>query len=228
MNISFIIPCLNCESFIERNIQKLQKKLKKMKKINYELIFINDGSKDKTGKILKKYSSNRIKVIQNGKNMGKSASLIRGVRASKKNNIVIIDCDLPYFKYLDFILKNLNRYRFIYINRKSKKSKLISKNLNLYQISRFFIGRIICLILNLFFFNSNTGDTQAGLKAFAKPKNLKINFISKGFLDAELMILFNKSNIKMLSVPVSYKFTLNLQLRFYLMKTLYIYMSLSK
>ena len=105
MNISFIIPCLNCESFIERNIQKLQKKIKKMKKINYELIFINDGSKDKTGKILKKYSSNRIKVIQNGKNMGKSASLIRGVRASKKNNIVIIDCDLPYFKYLDFILK---------------------------------------------------------------------------------------------------------------------------
>ncbi len=207
MNISFIIPCLNCESFIESNIQKLQKKLKKMKKINYELIFINDGSIDKTGKILKKYSSKRIKVIQNDKNMGKSASLIRGVMASKKSNIVIIDCDLPYFKYLDFIIKNLNKYQFIYINRKSKKSKLISKNLNLYQISRFFIGRIICLILNLFFFNSNTGDTQAGLKAFAKPKNLrKIKFISKKFfLDAELMILFNRSNIKMLSVPVSYK-----------------------
>ncbi len=207
MNISFIIPCLNCESFIESNIQKLQKKLKKMKKINYELIFINDGSNDKTGEILEKHSSKKIRIIQNDKNIGKSASLIKGIRASKKRSVVIIDCDLPYFKYLDLILNKLNKYQFIYINRKSKKSRLISKNLNLYQISRFFIGRVICLILNLFFFNSNIGDTQAGLKAFTKPKNLRnIKFVSKKFfLDAELMILFNRSNIKMLSIPINYK-----------------------
>ena len=61
--------------------------------------------------------------------------------------------------------------------------------------------------MNLFFFNSKIGDTQAGLKGFKKPKNFnKLRFISKKFfLDAELMILFYRSNIKMLSIPVNYR-----------------------
>ena len=207
MDVSFIIPCLNCENFIENTVQKLIKKLKKIKNINYELIFIDDGSVDKTEKILKKYTSKKIRVFKNIKNLGKSASLIKGIRASKKSKIVIIDCDLPYFSYLETVLKKLKNNSFTYINRKSPKSKLSNKKMNLYQISRFFIGRIICFILSLFFFNDKIGDTQAGLKAFPKPKNLKnIKFISKKFfLDAELMILFYRAKAQMVSIPVNYK-----------------------
>ena len=146
MDISFIIPCLNCSNFIEHTINKLQKKLKKNNIFNYELILIDDGSTDNTSKILKKLSSKKIRILKNSKNIGKSASLLRGIKVSKKSKIVMIDCDLPYFKYLGLVLKKLNKNEFIYINRKSKKSKLIGKNLNLYQISRFLIGRIICLV----------------------------------------------------------------------------------
>ena len=207
MNISFIIPCLNCENFIANSVYKLEKKLKKIKSINYELIFIDDGSVDKTKEILKKYTSKKIRVLKNFQNLGKSASLIKGIKASKKSKIVIIDCDLPYFSYLDLILKNLKNGCFTYINRRSPKSKLKNRNMNLYQISRFFIGRIICFLLNLFFFNNKIGDTQAGLKAFPKPKKLKnMKFVSKKFfLDAELMILFYRANAKMISIPVNYK-----------------------
>ena len=207
MNVSFIIPCLNCENFIENTVHKLVKKLKKIKNINYELIFIDDGSVDKTEKILKKYTSKKIRVFKNIKNLGKSASLIKGIKASKKSKIVIIDCDLPYFSYLETVLKKLKNNSFTYINRKSPKSKLRNKNMNLYQISRFFIGRIICFLLSLFFFNDKIGDTQAGLKAFPKPKNLRnIKFISKKFfLDAELMILFYRAKAQMVSIPVNYK-----------------------
>lgn len=207
MNVSFIIPCLNCENFIENTVHKLIKKLKKIKNINYELIFIDDGSVDKTEKILKKYTSRKIRVFKNIKNLGKSASLIKGIKASKKSKIVIIDCDLPYFSYLESVLKNLKNNSFTYINRKSPKSKLKNKKMNLYQISRFFIGKIICFLLSLFFFNDKIGDTQAGLKAFPKPKNLRnIKFISKKFfLDAELMILFYRAKAQMVSIPVNYK-----------------------
>ena len=211
MNISFIIPCLNCSKFIENKIKKLLQKLKKNQIINYEIILIDDGSTDETLKILKRHASKKIRIIKNKKNIGKSASLIKGIKTSKMSKIIMIDCDLPYFNYFELILRKLNKEKFIYINRKSEKSKLIGKNLNLYQISRFFIGRIICLILNMFFFDKNIGDTQAGLKAFSKPKNFnKINFISKKFfLDAELMILFNRSRIDMISIPVNYKIYTN-------------------
>ena len=207
MRVSIIIPCFNCHRIIKKSILKLQKKLKKFKKIKYELIFIDDGSSDNTVKVISNFISKNITLIKNNKNLGKSLSLIKGINIAKNDRIILIDCDLPYFEYLDTILNKIETEKFIYINRKSKKSKLKNKHLSLYQFSRYIIGRFICYLLNLFFFSSRVGDTQAGLKAFKKPKNFnKIKFISKKFfLDAELMILFHRSEIKMLSIPVKYK-----------------------
>ena len=89
MNVSFIIPCLNCENFIENTVQKLIKKLKKIKNINYELIFIDDGSVDNTVEILKKHIKKKIKVLKNIKNLGKSASLIKGIRLQKNLKLLL-------------------------------------------------------------------------------------------------------------------------------------------
>ena len=59
----------------------------------------------------------------------------------------MIDCDLPYFqsiKKIVFYLKKNNH--LVIVNRKLKESKLINKNLNIYQIIRYFIGLIIAQI----------------------------------------------------------------------------------
>ena len=62
-------------------------------------------------------------------------------------------------------------------------------------------------MINLINLSNLNQDTQAGLKAFIKPKNFnKINFISKKFFfDAEIMLLFHLNKKKTLSVPVSYE-----------------------
>ena len=52
MKVSFIIPCFNSGKIIKNSIKKLEKKLGK-KKIKFEIIIINDGSKDKTYQIIK-------------------------------------------------------------------------------------------------------------------------------------------------------------------------------
>jgi len=58
MNVSFIIPCYNCENYISSNIYKLYKKLNNSN-IKYEIILIDDHSYDKTlfclNKLKKKY-----------------------------------------------------------------------------------------------------------------------------------------------------------------------------
>lgn len=207
MKVSLIIPCYNYENLIKDKFLKLKAKLNKIK-LKYEIIYINDGSSDKTLKKIKeiKKKNKNIRFINNNINLGKSSSLIKGIKMSKHNNIIIYDCDLPYFNYFEKIVHHLKKFDLIYINRKSDKSKLNSTSLNFYQIFRFFIGRFMCLFINLCCLNLSVGDTQAGLKAFKKPKKFKdIKFLSsKFFFDAELMIIFFNLRKKMKYIPVNY------------------------
>ena len=66
INVSIIIPCYNCEKYIEENLKSVLNQTFE----NFEVIYINDGSKDNTINILKQYEEKdtRIKVvdIENG------------------------------------------------------------------------------------------------------------------------------------------------------------------
>ena len=207
MKISFVIPCLNAAAIIERTIKTLAKKLKKINIKQYELIFVDDGSSDGTSRIIKNLKIKKCKLIINEYNLGKSSSLIIGIKKAKYKKIIIWDCDLPYLEKIEKVLKNMKYNDLVYINRRSEKSKLKKNKMNLYQTFRYYIGSIVCSILDILLLDKDTGDTQAGLKGFSKPKNFeKINFLSKKFFfDAELMILFFRSEYKMKSIPLKYE-----------------------
>ena len=206
---SLIIPCYNCSEFIEKNIIKLIRKLNNFN-IKYEIILIDDGSTDKTLEILKKINLNikKIKILKNNFNIGKSFSSIKGIKISKYQKIILIDCDLPYFSDLKNIIFELNKgYDLVTINRKMEQSKLISKNLNLYQITRYIIGGLIAIInLKVLKLKIKGGDSQAGLKGFKKFKNFnKVKFLSKKFFfDLELISLYSKKRLSIKSIKTNY------------------------
>jgi len=207
--ITFIIPCYNCESYIIDSYNKLRNEIIKLN-IKYEIIFVDDGSKDKTFNILNnlKKKNRLVKILRNKKNSGKSFSVIKGINKSTNSKIVLIDCDLPYLsslkKIIFYLKKNID---LIVVNRKLKDSKMINKNLNFYQLIRYLIGALISFI-NLRFLKIKIvgGDTQAGLKGFIKIKNFnKIKFISKKFFfDLELIHLYSLRNLKIVSVKCNY------------------------
>ena len=84
MKISVVIPCLNAAAIIKNTIKTLTKKLKKINIKQYELIFVDDGSSDGTSSIIKNLKIKKCKLIINEHNLGKSSSLIIGI---KKQNI---------------------------------------------------------------------------------------------------------------------------------------------
>ncbi len=89
-SISVLVPAFNEEKTIENTIKAIFR-------INYpikELIAINDGSTDKTGKILEKLKTRfpKLKVI-NKKNSGKADSLNQGIKAAKGELVVVVDAD---------------------------------------------------------------------------------------------------------------------------------------
>ena len=93
MKLSIIIPSYN----EEENILELNKKLTNtLKDLEYELIYINDGSTDKTLENIKKVSFNNetIKYISFSKNFGKEAAIYAGLKHSIGDLICIIDSDL--------------------------------------------------------------------------------------------------------------------------------------
>jgi len=207
MSLSIIIPCFNSEKYILKNIEKLNKYLKK-KNYKYEIIIIDDCSNDKTFKILRKFKikNKNIQIYKNSFNEGKSYSLIRGIKKTKYEKIIIIDSDLPYFSKLNIVIRRLNNYDFVLINRGHKKSKNIGKDSSSYQIIRTLIGYVVNLIIRISF-SIEIKDTQAGLKGFIKPKNfLKIKFFSKRFFfDLELLLHFVSQKKKVSSIPVFFK-----------------------
>ena len=94
MKLNVIIPCFNEEG----NVEILQKKLADtLGEIDYQLIFINDGSKDNTYKKLKEvYLKNQstVKVINFSRNFGKDAAIFAGLEVSDADYTVLIDGDM--------------------------------------------------------------------------------------------------------------------------------------
>ena len=207
MNVSCVVPCYNCEEYVKKNILKLYNRFKILK-VKFELVLVDDHSNDATyikiNELKKKLS--KIKIIKNSINSGKSFSLIKGIKASKYNHIVIIDCDLPYFNSISQIIKNLKKNDMVIINRRLPNSKLAKGKLNFYQFGRNVLGERINDFLR-FWFKINIKDTQAGLKGFIKPRNFsKIKFISKRFFfDLELILLFLSRDKKILSLKTVFK-----------------------
>lgn len=93
--ISIIVPCYNEEEAIPFFYDEITKISKKMNN-DFEYIFVNDGSKDKTIEIIKKYAKKdkRVKYIHFSRNFGKEAAMYAGLELSSGDYVAIMDADL--------------------------------------------------------------------------------------------------------------------------------------
>lgn len=97
MKLSVIVPCYNEEDVIEKFFNEFVKVFSNQP-YDYELVFVNDGSRDKTLEKLKKiYDNNKnlnINIIDLSKNFGKEAAMLAGLKNCSGDYVSIIDADL--------------------------------------------------------------------------------------------------------------------------------------
>lgn len=93
--ISIIVPCYNEEQAIPFFYEEIIK-LKEKMKVNFEYIFVNDGSKDNTINVLKDYAKKdkSVKYIHFSRNFGKEAAMLAGLELSTGDYVAIMDADL--------------------------------------------------------------------------------------------------------------------------------------
>ncbi len=97
--VSIIVPCYNEALNLESFYRELVRVLRDLENLyQFEIIFINDGSKDDTLEILEKLADKdgRVVVISFSRNFGKEAALVAGADFAKGNACIFMDADLQH------------------------------------------------------------------------------------------------------------------------------------
>lgn len=125
--VSIVVPCYNEEENIDNFYNEIKEVVEKIKhRYLYELIFINDGSRDNTEKIIKKLRNQDgcIKLISFSRNFGKEAAIYAGLNSAIGDYVVLIDADLqhPPVTILE-MLKQIEEGDFDVVATKRKNRK---------------------------------------------------------------------------------------------------------
>jgi dolichol-phosphate mannosyltransferase len=94
--LSIVVPCYNEEQVIEETARRLGQLCSDLEDLEVEIIFVDDGSRDRTRSLLKTLAERdpRMKVIGLARNFGHQIAVTAGVDASSGDAVVIIDADL--------------------------------------------------------------------------------------------------------------------------------------
>ena len=126
--VSVVIPMYYEEEVAQICYDRVSEVLEKLKKeYDYEIIFVNDGSKDKTLSILKEIASkdNKVKIISFSRNFGHQAAVTAGIKEVSGDAIVIMDADLqdPPELIPDMLKLWEDGYEVIYGKRNTRKGE---------------------------------------------------------------------------------------------------------
>ena len=96
MKLTAIVPCYNEEAVLHFFYAEMKKVMQEMQDVEFELLFINDGSKDKTLEVIKELAAadRRVKYVSFSRNFGKEAAIYAGLSYSDGDLTAIMDADL--------------------------------------------------------------------------------------------------------------------------------------
>jgi len=94
--ISIIVPCYNEEDALPIFYKHINNVSKEMKKIDFEILLINDGSRDKTLEVARSLAKEdkRVRYISFSRNFGKEAAMYAGLEHATGDYVAIMDADL--------------------------------------------------------------------------------------------------------------------------------------
>lgn len=141
--LSLVIPVYNEEKMVAETVLKCKEQLESLG-LDYEIIVVNDGSKDGTKDSLAKLDS--IKVLNNPYNIGYGASLKRGIKESTGDWVMIIDADSTYpIDKIPAIVEYAGQYDMVVGNRQHQRDHFGRKPAKwfLKKLASFLVGKTI-------------------------------------------------------------------------------------
>tara|TARA_Y100000310_G_C20681643_1_gene816327 strand:+ start:2607 stop:3344 length:738 start_codon:yes stop_codon:yes gene_type:complete len=207
MYLSIIIPAYNEEKRLGKTLNSINKYLVKQS-YKYEIIVISDGSKDKTGDVVRRAQKTirNLKLIDNKKNHGKGYVVRQALLAAKGQYRLFTDADnsttvnqvkklLPYFE---------KGYDIVIGSRDVKGAVLDPPQ----PWNRVMVGNIFNLLVQFIVGLWGIWDTQCGFKALsakAVKDILPKCKIDRWAFDPEIMKIGKRKGYKIKEVPITWK-----------------------
>lgn len=143
VQLSIVIPCYNEEPNIDYLFERLISVLEPLE-MTYEIVCVNDGSKDNTLKLLVEYHQRNpaIKVVNFSRNFGKEIALTAGIDYTTGDAVIPIDADLqdPPELIGELIAKWREGYDVVYATRRSRQGESWVKKITAQSFYRIIQG----------------------------------------------------------------------------------------
>jgi glycosyltransferase involved in cell wall biosynthesis len=209
MSISLFVPVYNEEEILQKNIEEIYKFFT-LQKYNFEIVIVDDSSKDSTsviGKALaKKHKSIRYLRFDNGPS--RRENLGEAMKSAKYEFVGYMDLDLAVpLLFFPKLLESLKQGADVALGSRRVAQAKVKRSIYRLAWSTLYHKTLQTL------FNSKIRDYQCGFKIFKKKvlvESLKKIGYDSGFQrgwfwDAELLLAAERQNFKLKEIPVSWR-----------------------
>ncbi|MBU2555240.1 MAG: glycosyltransferase family 2 protein [Bacteroidetes bacterium] len=189
-SISIIVPAYNEEDAIRFSLDKF---IAGGHHVKYEVIYINDGSTDRTMDIIKEYP---VKLYNHNVNKGYGAALKTGIRKATGDKVVILDSDGQHDPvYLEKLLSMLNDYDMV-IGERDNDS---------FQVKRRQSGKRLIKKVGEFLVEQKLPDYNSGFRGFDRTLMLEmLHMMPNGFsLSTTSTLAFLKEGYTIGTFPIT-------------------------
>ena len=125
--VTIIIPAYNEEASLPFLYERIEKLINSIDNYEFEILFVNDGSKDKTIELIKEYreKDNRISYVDFARNFGKETAMIAGLDYATGDCVIFMDADLqdPPELIPEMLKYWEEGYDDVYAQRRSRKGE---------------------------------------------------------------------------------------------------------
>ncbi len=179
VSISVFFPCYNEQGNVERTVQNAIDVLENLK-ADFEIIIVDDGSRDETAKIADEIAArnNRVKVVRHPTNLGYGAALQSGFKAAKKELVFYTDGDGQFdINEMPPLLPLMEKFDIVSCYRINRQDPLVRK------LNGWAWTKLVCFV-----FGINIRDIDCAFKLFKKIIFENMELSSTGALiDAEIL-----------------------------------------
>ncbi len=203
MKLSIVIPAYNEEATIESIIRRVQ--AVDLGPVEKEIIVVNDGSRDGTGRVLEGISG--IRHLTHARNSGKGAALTTGFQASTGDIILIQDADLEYDPrdYAAMMQPLIE----------GRADAVMGSRFILYKLTFFgkrrspylfhYLGNLLITSITNLLYGQRFTDYEGCYKSFLRHVVVSTPVLARGFeFDNELICKVLRKGMRVTEVPIHY------------------------